>query len=68
MIQPRLLAPPTAGRPAEQMEAAHLCKEWLSCLERWPGTGGTPWRLYTIAKRHAATAVELLGIVVPVAA
>jgi len=26
MIPPRLLAPPTAGRPAEQVEAAHLCK------------------------------------------
>ena len=22
------------------MEAAHLCEEWLSCLERWPGTEG----------------------------
>ena len=48
MIPPHLLARPTAGRLAERVEATHLCKEWLSCLGRWPGTGGTSWRLYTL--------------------
>ena len=52
MIPPRLLAPPTAGRPAEQVEAAHLCKEWLSCLVEMAGHGRNLMEVVYYCKRH----------------